>query len=106
MYEFLSIDIKTLDDGGFQFYQNGLIRKFLEATGMKHCNGLPTPTKVETPLVTYANGYAAKIDWPNSYGSVIVMMLYLHQTQDQIYHFLFTSVPVLHITPRHHTRQL
>ena len=27
--EFLGIDIKTLDDGGFQFFQNGLIRKVL-----------------------------------------------------------------------------
>ena len=31
--EFLGIDIKTLDDGGFQFCQTGLIRKVLEATG-------------------------------------------------------------------------
>ena len=44
--EFLGIDIKILDDGGFQFCQTGLIRKFLEATGMEHCNGFPTPTKV------------------------------------------------------------
>ena len=27
--EFLGIDIKTLDDGGYQFCQSGLIRKFL-----------------------------------------------------------------------------
>ena len=46
MSEFLDIDIKTLDDGGFQFCQTGLIRKVLESTGMEHCNGLPTPTKV------------------------------------------------------------
>ena len=32
--EFLGIDIKTLDNGGFQFCQTGLIRKVLEATGM------------------------------------------------------------------------
>ena len=36
--EFLGIDIKTLDGGGFQFFQTGLIRKVLEATGMEHCN--------------------------------------------------------------------
>ena len=29
--EFLGIDIKTLDNGGFQFCQTGLIRKVLEA---------------------------------------------------------------------------
>ena len=54
--EFLGIDIKTLYNGGFQFFQNGLIRKVLEATGMEDCNGLPTPTKVEAPLVTDVNG--------------------------------------------------
>ena len=44
--EFLGIDIKTLDNGGFQFCQTGLIRKVLEATGTEHCNGLTTPNKV------------------------------------------------------------
>ena len=62
--EFLGIDMKTLDNGGFQFCQTGLIRKVLEATGMEDCNGLPTPTKVEAPLGTYANGSEANRDWP------------------------------------------
>ena len=75
--EFLGIYIKTLDNGGFQFCQTGLIQKVLEATGMEHCNGFPTPTKVEAPLGTYTNGSEAKRDWPNSYASVIGMMLYL-----------------------------
>ena len=77
MSEFLGIDIKTLDDGGFQFFQTGLIRKVLDATGMEHCNGLPTPTMIEAPLGTDANGYDAKRDWPNSYYYIIGMMLYL-----------------------------
>ena len=77
MSEFLGIDIKTLDNGGFQFFQTGLIRKVLEATGMEDCNGLPTPTKVEAPLGTDANSSDAKIDLPNSYASVIGIMLYL-----------------------------
>ena len=71
MSEFFGIDIKTLDDGGSQFYQTGLIRKILEATGMEHYNGFPTPTKVEAPLGTDANGSEAKRDWPNLYASVI-----------------------------------
>ena len=77
MSEFLGIDIKTLDDGGFQFCQTGLIRKVLEAIGMEHSNGLPTSTKVEAPLGTDANGSKAKRDCPNLYASVIGMMLYL-----------------------------
>ena len=77
MSEFLGIDIKTLDDGGFQFFQTGLIHKFLEATGIENCNVFPTPTKVAAPLGTDANGSEAKKDWPNSYASVIAMMLYL-----------------------------
>ena len=44
--EFLGIDIKTLDDGGFQFCQTGFIRKVLEATGMDHYNVFPTPTRL------------------------------------------------------------
>ena len=44
---------------------------------MEHSNGLPTPTKVESPLGTDVNGSEAKRDWPNSYASVIGMMFYL-----------------------------
>ena len=77
MSEFLGIDIKTLDNGGFQFCQTRLIRKVLKATGMEDCNGLPTPTKVDAPLGTDLNGSEAKRDWPNSYASVIGMMMYL-----------------------------
>ena len=69
MSNFLGIDIKTLDDGGFQFFLTEYIRKVLEATGMEDCNGLPTPTKVEAPLGTDINGSEAKRDWPNSYAS-------------------------------------
>ena len=65
MSDFLGIDIKTLDDGGFNFCQTGWIRKVLEATWMDHSNGLPTPTKVEAPFGTDKNGYEAKRDWPN-----------------------------------------
>ena len=50
--QFLGVDIKTLYDGGFQFCQNVLIRKILEATGMEHCNQFPTPNKVEASLGT------------------------------------------------------
>ena len=78
--ELLGIDIKTLYNGGFQFCQNGLIRKVLEATGMEDCNGLTTPTKVEAPFGTDVNGSEANRDWPNSYSSVIGMMLYLAST--------------------------
>ena len=46
MYAFLGIDVKALDDGGFQFYQNVLIRKVMEATRMDHCNEFPKTTKV------------------------------------------------------------
>ena len=59
------------------FFKTVLIHKVLEATGMDHSNGLPAPTKVESPLGTDVNGSEAKRDWPNSYASVIGMMLYL-----------------------------
>ena len=77
MSDFLGIDIKTLDDGGFLFFQTVLIHKVLEYTGMEHCNGLPTPTKIEAPLGTDVNGSEAKRDCTNSYASFIGMMLYL-----------------------------
>ena len=75
--EILGIYIKTLDDGVFQFFQTVLIHKVLEATGVDHCNGLPTPTKVEAHLGIYDNSSEAKRDWPNSYASVIGIMLYM-----------------------------
>ena len=53
--EFLGIYIKTLDNGGFQFCQTGLIRKVLEDTSMEHFNVFPTPTKIEAPLGTDVN---------------------------------------------------
>ena len=59
------------------FFQTVLIHKVLEATGMEHFNVLPTPTKVEALLVTDENGSEAKRDWPNSYASVIGMILHL-----------------------------
>ena len=51
--------------------------KFLEATGMEHCNRFPTSTKVEAPLVTDENGSECNIYCPYSYVYVIGMMLYL-----------------------------
>ena len=56
MSKFLGIDIKTLDDGGFQFCQTGLISKVLDDTGMEHCYGLPITTKVDSPIGTDTNG--------------------------------------------------
>ena len=56
MSEFFGIDIKTLNDGGLQIFQTGLILNVLESTGMEHCNGFPTPTKVKAYLGTDANG--------------------------------------------------
>ena len=61
MSDFLVIEIKTLDNGGPQFYQTTFIRKFLEATVVEYCNGLPTPTKVESYIGTYDNIPESKI---------------------------------------------
>ena len=44
---------------------------------MDHCNGFPTPTKIEAPLGKDENGSEAERYWPNSYDYVIGMMLYL-----------------------------
>ena len=74
MSEFLGIYIKTLYDGRFQFYQTGSIRKFLEATGMEHCNWLPTSTRVEAHLGKVEIGSEANIYWTNSYASIIGMV--------------------------------
>ena len=77
MSEFLGIDIKTFDNGEFQFCQTELIQKFLEATDMEHHNGSPTPTRDEATLCADSNSSEAKRYWPNIYASVIGMMLYL-----------------------------
>ena len=65
MSQLLFVGIKTLDNGVFQFDQNVLIPKKLEATGMEHCNWFPTPNKVEAHLGTDDNFPSAKIDRPN-----------------------------------------
>ena len=44
---------------------------------MEDCNGLQTPTKVEAPLGTEVNVFESKRYWPNSYASVIGIMLYI-----------------------------
>ena len=44
---------------------------------MEHCNGLPTLINTEAPIGTDANVSEAKRCWPNSYASVIGIMLYL-----------------------------
>ena len=77
MSKLLGIDINILYDGGFNFYQTEFIQQVLEATGMEHCNGFTTPTKVEAPLGKYENGFEAKIYWTNSYASFIGMLFYL-----------------------------
>ena len=46
MDDLLGILIKSLDDGGFHYYQTGLVFKVLETIVMEHCNVLPTPTKI------------------------------------------------------------
>ena len=63
--EFLGIDIKTLDDGIFHFYQTGSIRKVSEAIWTHYFNELSTPTMFETPLGTDQNSPESKIDWQN-----------------------------------------
>ena len=73
---------------------------------MEDCNGLPTPTKVEAPLGTDINGSEDKRDWPNTYASVIGMMLYLASNTRPDISFAVHQYAGLHITIRYHTRQL
>ena len=44
---------------------------------MEHCNGFLAPTKVEENLGTSGNGPEDKVYFPNSYSSLIGMVLYL-----------------------------
>ena len=46
MSGFLGIDIKTLDDDVFQFYQTGLLQKVLDGPYVENCNEFPEPTQV------------------------------------------------------------
>ena len=66
---------------------------------MDHCNGLPTITKIESPLGTYKNGYEAKRYCPNSYTYVIRMILYLeYNTRPDIYFYFNQCVWFTHNT--------
>ena len=42
--------------------ETGLVNNVLIAIVMDHCNGIPTPTSIEAPLVIYDNYPEAKID--------------------------------------------
>ena len=64
MSDILGIDNMTLYDCGFKFCQTGLIHKVLESTCMEHCNGLPTPTKVDAHLGTDIIDSEDKRIWP------------------------------------------
>ena len=63
--DFLVIVIKKFDHWVCKFYQTVLIRKLLESTVMEHCNGLPTPPKVEAPIGTDENGPGLRKIVPN-----------------------------------------
>ena len=76
MSEFLIIDVKTLYDGVFQFYQTGLIHILLEATVLDYCNGFTMPKNSEAPHKKYDNGTESKRYCPNLYASGIWIMLY------------------------------
>ena len=74
---------------------------------MEHCNGLPTSAKVESPLGTYANGSEANRDWPNSYVSVIGMVLYLSSnTRPDIYFAVNQCAMLTHNTKVEHDTDL
>ena len=57
----VGIDIKKLNDGGFQFYQSVLVWNVLKSNVTDNCNGFPTPTKVDAPVWTFENGPEDKI---------------------------------------------
>ena len=44
---------------------------------MDHCDFFPIPTRFEAHLGGYYNGPEAKVDWTNSYSSVVGMISYL-----------------------------
>ena len=77
MYELLGIGIKSLDNGGFKFYEIELIHKVLEDKETDNCNYFTTPIRVNEPLGKYENGLYANIYWTNSYVYITGMMLYL-----------------------------
>ena len=55
-HELLGLDINTLDNGIFQFFQTELILNVLKTTGIEYCNILTTPAMVEEPLGIYEIG--------------------------------------------------
>ena len=70
---------------------------------MEHSNELPTPTKVEAPLGADVNGSEANRYWPNSYASVIGMMLYLaSNTRLDIYFSVHQCARITHNTKLSH----
>ena len=75
----------------------------MEATGIEHCNRLPTPTKVEAPLGTDANGSEPNRYWPKSYNYVIGIIFYLaSNTRSDISFAVYQCARFTHNTKASH----
>ena len=106
MSEFLGIDIITLDNGGFQFYQTRLNHKVLEVTGLDSCNGLQATTMVDATLVADENLFEDKRCEQYIYIYHRDYFVSVNKEKYQISHFIFISVHCLLINPRYYTRLL
>ena len=70
---------------------------------MEHCIGFPTSINIEAPIGTDANGSEGKRYWPNSYASVIWIMLYLtSNTRPYIYFAVHQCARFTHNTKASH----
>ena len=103
MSELLCIDINTLDDFLFQFYQTGLVNKVLEAAGVDNFNVLLTTTKGEVTLGKDENDPDANRYWPNSYAYILGIIFYLKSnTRPYTYFTIHRRLLFTHTTKSSH----
>ena len=75
VFAYLGVEVKVdKNTNEMTFLQTGLIDKVLKATGIKECNGKPTPAST-IPLGTDTDGPRCQLSW--DYASVTGMLMYL-----------------------------
>ena len=102
--EYLGINIKKLEDGGYRLTQPGLAQKVLEATGMTKCSPAITPNSSDKPLGSDKNGPDCKLQDKWQYASVVGMLMYLVNSRPEIAFAVHQCARFTHGTKHSHEK--
>ena len=102
--EYLGINIKKTEDGGYRLTQPGLAQKILEATGMTECSPAISPTSGDKSLGSDKNGQEVKLQHKWQYASVVGMLMYLVNSRPEIAFAVHQCARFTHGTKHSHEK--